>query len=240
MDVAEHLAARELNNRVFAWELVETAAPARHLETPMQVIGRIGLSVHLQAVRTATAIVVPVLLLSPAPIWLAATAALLGATAQILVHKRLVFGLDGADQMGLIVWAGITIAALSPTAGLVLIAGQSILSYLTAGIAKLFGSEWRSGVAPRKIAQTVSHGSNAAAMLLSYPKVSFVAAWGTIVFETLMPGLVLLGTPTGGLCFVAAAVFFHLAVAWAMGLNNFVWSFTSALPAVYFASQFFN
>lgn len=238
IDVAEHLAARESNKRAFAWAVFETADPPRHYDMPSRVIGRVGLSAQLQIIRGLSAVAVPLLLLGRLP-GVASVAALTTVIAHLVLYKRLVFGLDGADQMALIVWSGIVIAGVSPTAGLVLIAGQSILSYVTAGAAKLFGPDWRSGAAPRKIVETVGHGSAVPAKLLRDPQVSFLVSWCTIVFELFMPALVLLGT-RGAAIFVATAALFHVSIAWAMGLNNFVWSFLAALPAVYFIAHQFN
>ncbi|WP_371640774.1 hypothetical protein [Streptomyces virginiae] len=151
------------------------------------------------------------------------------AMAQYLGSTRLGFGLDGADQMQTVVWAGLAMAGVSPHAGLFLISGQALLAYWISGLAKLAGSSWRAGVAPGKIATTVAHGSATATMLLG--RFSGIAAVATIIFEVAGPFMVFTGF-VGGLLFVTCAAAFHVTIAASIGLNNFVWAFGGALPAV--------
>jgi hypothetical protein len=153
---------------------------------------------------------------------------------QLMSAARLGFGLDGADQMQTVVWSGVALAGISPEAGLMLIAGQSLLSYWISGVAKLAGSDWRRGLAPGKIASTLGHGSRRAAYLLE--KASQPVAIATIVFEVVGPFAIFAGL-AGGLAFAVCAVMFHLTVAITMGLNNFVWAFSAALPAVAWLSS---
>ena len=137
--------------------------------------------------------------------------------------------------MLLMVWAGLAISGVSSTAGLTLIGAQAVLAYYSAGVAKLAGVEWRSGSAAGQIVRTASHGSRAAASLLAVRPIGVAASWATIAFELLTPLLLLLGA-AGTLAFVVIALSFHLSVAWVMGLNNFVWAFAAALPALCFGA----
>jgi len=159
----------------------------------------------------------------------AAISALVVMSLQIVVQARLSLGLDGADQMQFLIWLGVALSGASLVAGLTLIAGQSLLSYLVAGWAKVGGKVWRAGQAPSAIVATIGHGNPRAHHAVS--ALTLPIAYGTMAFETLGPVLAFLG----GfflLCFVVTALGFHVGIAWAMGLNNFVWAFTAALPAV--------
>ena len=149
---------------------------------------------------------------------------------QVGVQARLSLGLDGADQMQVVIWLGLALSGLSAAAGLFLIAVESLLSYFIAGLAKLTGPDWRSGAAPAQIVSTIGHGSPEAHRLLAV--VGVPIAFATMGFEIVGPVLALFGEILAA-GFIASAIGFHAGVAWAMGLNNFVWAFCAALPAVW-------
>ena len=72
------------------------------------------------------------------------------------LHYRCIYGLEGSDQMLLVVTAALWINALFPgpevrLLSVAFIATQSCLSYFVAGIAKLLGQSWRDGSAVRAI-----------------------------------------------------------------------------------------
>lgn len=235
MDACELLSARRSNLAAFRWDVLRTLTAPSWRTSALGFVGVAGLTRALQCGRIATSLgAAAVLVVAPGSWW---GPALAGACCvlQLIVQNRLVFGLDGADQMLLIVWAGLALSQISPAAGLTLIGGQALLAYYAAGVAKLAGAEWRSGSAAGLIVRTASHGSPAAAALLAVPPIGWLASWATIAFELLAPLLLLVGA-AGALVFVAIAVSFHASVAWAMGLNNFVWAFAAALPALYFGA----
>lgn len=84
----------------------------------------------------------------------------------VLLNYSMVFGLDGSDQMLLVVLAGLMVSEIGlhldshvlVLAGVAFVAIQCALSYFTAGVAKLFGRLWRSGMAIPAIIQTQSYG----------------------------------------------------------------------------------
>jgi hypothetical protein len=83
---------------------------------------------------------------------------------------------------------------------------------------------------------TASYGSpEAGALLGKYPWLGRLATWSTLVFEL---GFVLVFVVPPPLVVVplALGVMFHAGIAAVMGLNNFVWAFTSTYPAVLFVS----
>jgi hypothetical protein len=196
---------------------------------------------------------------SPAVLWLfgaqlaAASLAIVGVrpiapwiaialVVNLLFHLRNQHGLDGSDQMQTIVLASLLILQLSPTetariAALCFIGGQSVLSYLTAGIAKAISPTWRSGGAVAAILRTTSYGGPVSARVFAdRPALSEFACYGTLVFECALPLLVFV-SPGACLVFIAIGVAFHASIAATMGLNLFFWSFVSTYPALYAISH---
>jgi hypothetical protein len=159
----------------------------------------------------------------------------------LLLHLRNQYGMDGADQMQAVVLSGLVLFWLAPTRlaqdiALIFIAAQGMLSYFTAGFAKLISPMWRNGTAIRHIVSTRSYGSSAATRVMQHFRfLSPALCWATICFECLLPLLVLCG-PTPCLVFMAMGVVFHTSIAALMGLNVFVWSFVSTYPSLYFLS----
>jgi uncharacterized protein (DUF697 family) len=169
-------------------------------------------------------------------VWLVAVLAV-----SMLLHLRNQYGLDGADQMQAVVLSGLVLFWVAPTRlaqdiALIFIAAQGMLSYFTAGLAKLISPVWRNGTAIRDIVSTRSYGSSAATRVMQQHRLlSPALCWATICFECLLPLLVLV-SPTACLVFIGMAVVFHVSIAALMGLNVFVWSFVATHPSLYFLS----
>lgn len=156
------------------------------------------------------------------------------ATTTVIRRRRIIGG-DGAEQMSDIVLISTALACL-PTPNdarialaVVFIAAQAVLSYVTAGIAKLVSPMWRSGVALPAILGTYNHGLVWVSRILERrPRVGFLLGWAVIVFEVSFP-LVLFAPPFVASVALAVGLSFHLGCAVLMGLNSFVWPF----PATY-------
>jgi hypothetical protein len=126
-----------------------------------------------------------------------------------------------------------TIAAIA----LAYAAGQLMLSYWIAGIAKAMGPMWRTGKAIPAITRTIGYGQPRLGSFLSHHAgLSCLLCWSVILFECLGPFLVLSGR-NGVVIFITLALAFHLGVAVVMGLNIFVWSFVAAYPAIIFMAE---
>lgn len=143
-----------------------------------------------------------------------------------------------------VVWGGLvafhaTDSLLVQHAAVFFVAAQLVLSYLTAGIAKLISPIWRSGQAVGLIMRTKTYGTPWLSRTVKQLHLSGPLSWATILFEVVGPLSVLAG-PKPTLLFLAAGMLFHISIAIAMGLNTFVWAFTATFPAVYYASQFLN
>jgi hypothetical protein len=185
----------------------------------------------------ATLLLLAATVRTPALIVPAGLACLVIMLARMLLYLRNQLGLDGADQMTLVVCTGLAVALLVPDHGAQILAvdylaAQLLLSYAVAGIAKAISPVWRSGKAMPGIMSTIGYGSPAVGDLLKrHPKLAKAACWGVIVFECSAPVLILLGTP-GALAIIAVGLGFHISIALLMGLNNFLWSFGATYPAL--------
>jgi hypothetical protein len=167
----------------------------------------------------------------------AGVAAALILLARMLLYMRNQLGLDGSDQMMLVVCTGVAVALLVPDHGAQVVAldymaAQLLLSYAVAGIAKAISPSWRSGRAIPGIMSTIGYGSPpVGAFLKRHQPLALAACWSVIVFECSAPLLILFGTP-GALVIIAVGLGFHVSIALLMGLNNFLWSFGATYPAL--------
>ncbi len=177
--------------------------------------------------------------------WLGAVACSVILVARMLIYARNVFGQDGSDQMLLVVYLSALVVYIAGNGSIAVIAlacaaGQLILSYWIAGIAKALGPMWRSGKAIPAITRTIGYGQPRLGSFLShYSGFSALLCWSVISFECLGPFLVL-GGRNGAVMFMILGILFHVAVAVAMGLNVFVWSFAAAYPAVIFLAEYLD
>jgi hypothetical protein len=159
------------------------------------------------------------------------------------VHLFLVnpYGQTAAEQFTIILFGGLSVAYASQSefgrvTALWFIAAQCAICYAANGVHKLRSSVWRGGLAMQTIMATVMFGDSRCANLLArLPKAASFLCWCVIGWEVLFP-LALL-TPTAGLVFVSIGVAFHLATAVTMRLNNFLWAFPAAYPAVMFCGR---
>src|ERR1035437_5056730 len=160
----------------------------------------------------------------------------------ILFILRNQYGMDGSDQMMLMVLAGLFVYHLHPTGRMrtivfVFLAAQLALSYWTAGIAKATSPVWRGGDAVKKILGTTSYGSfSLSGFLMEHRWLALVSCWCVILYECFGPLAMWFG-PGACLAFIAAGVLFHLSIAMFMGLNIFFWSFIATYPAVYYCAS---
>jgi hypothetical protein len=174
--------------------------------------------------------------------WVAAPLWFLAASAAVISYRNIV-GCDGSDQMSLLIFTALAIAASSDdwfvkNASLVFIAGQSILSYASAGIAKALSAKWRNGVALQQIMNTRTYGMlSVARWLESQPRWLHIGlCWGTIIVEITFLLVPFLPLPWAVMILVWGAGF-HIANAIVMGLNNFFWSFTATYPAIIYLNH---
>lgn len=149
------------------------------------------------------------------------------------------FGLDGAYQMNIVVLFALSIAAVSginsPIAKVCVwfIAGELILSYFIAGLAKVISPIWRRSHALPAIFSTKVYGhAGIFELVLRYKIISILLCWPMLAFELLFV-FALLSAP---LCFFLCVIgiSFHLFNAIFMGLNTFFFAFLATYPALFY------
>lgn len=159
----------------------------------------------------------------------------------LLLHIAAPLGGDGSDQMTTIVLAAVGVARLpiaSALAGHVcamFIAAESILSYVTSGVAKAISSGWRRGIYLPLILRTRAYGHPGFALWLARHRgLSAFLSISVIVLETAFPVFLAL-PPRPAAAVVVLAGTMHGSIAVVMGLNVFFWAFVSSYPALWYA-----
>jgi hypothetical protein len=161
--------------------------------------------------------------------------------SSLLLHLRSPWGMDGSDQMLTQIFGALFLGFLAGSplafkASLWFIAGQSCLSYVTAGIAKAISKDWQGGKVVFGIFNTRTYGYEPIArILLNQEGLTKALTWGAVAMECSFPLALLAGFP-GCLVFVAWGFSFHLMNAVVMGLNSFFWAFVATYPAVIYCS----
>ncbi|HJW95475.1 MAG TPA: HTTM domain-containing protein [Thermoanaerobaculia bacterium] len=162
---------------------------------------------------------------------------------QLYINFRYPCGKDGSDQMSTIVLIMLCLIAWFPArpviavACVVFIAFQSLLSYLTAGIAKLVSPDWRSGDVILGVVGTRTYGSRfMAGLLRDHKLLRRTMNYSTIAFESLIVLALVLPHPWNAY-FLVIPLIFHVACAVMMGLNIFVFAFAATFPALLYVSN---
>ena len=161
----------------------------------------------------------------------------------ILFAFRTFYGLDGAYHMNLVVLlAGLLMALFGihsdvGTACLWFVSGQLILSYLIAGVRKLFSPIWQSGQAIKLIFGTEAYGNHVVYTIVEKSRfICLILSWSVIIWETLFP-IVLFSSMKLVLALLVMGFLFHLMNGIFMGLNNFIFAFVSAYPILWYLMQ---
>jgi hypothetical protein len=163
------------------------------------------------------------------------------AAMTIYIARTMSFGLEGSDEMALVVLVPLALAILpgAPESfrrlALLFVAGQLLLAYLASAGAKVAGTKWRQGTAVAQILSTRDYGIEKRELFDSRVPAFFLFSWGTMAFEFLLPIGFVLGGPFLILA-VVSGVLFHLSIAAVMGLNRFFPWFLAAYPAAIWAS----
>lgn len=169
--------------------------------------------------------------------WIAAIVLATG----LLLFARGNYGYDGADQMNWILFGSLSLVSIESSgttrlAFLWFIAIQACLSYLVAGVAKATAKGWRDGSFLIGIVGTRMYGHpGLGAILRTHPRLSAALSVGIISWECCFV-FVLLAPPLLALLWLTLGFVFHMANAYIMGLNTFLWSFLSTYPAILYCS----
>jgi hypothetical protein len=158
--------------------------------------------------------------------------------ASLLVSLRSSYGLNGAYQMHIIILLtlsiGISCGIGSPVSSLCLwfIGAQLLLAYFISGITKLASPMWRKSLALKAIFSTRCFGHSLLYKLFSKREViTIIISWSIFCFEISFFSI-LFSSPTYAMIFIMIGFLFHLSNAIFMGLNDFLFAFSAAYPAL--------
>jgi hypothetical protein len=167
------------------------------------------------------------------------------AAATALTQQRIRWGGEGGDHMtNLILVVGIVGFGLAAIPGVTaascaFLAAQLTLSYVSSGVAKLFGSKWRSGQAFAEIMDSYTYGNRVFANLLRRRAwVSAVAGHAVMLFQLTFP-LYFVAPRPYCYAYLLAGLAFHLSIAVIMRLHLFVYTFVAAYPCLFLVRQWF-
>ncbi len=233
----ERLAAAEIYDEggILSWRILRTGSllcAIPKLGSLADTVFGLRGSMALNIIRVVSAI------LLFAPGWWNTYALLVAACCGAVLMYRERVGTDGSDQMlnivaiSLIPWYALPEGAVGRLIGVYFLVGQSVLSYLTAGIAKALSAYWRQGDCAWRVLNTATFGHpRASAILRMHPRVSLILTWAMISFECAFV-LVLFAPNSLMWAILAAGIVFHGANAVLMGLNVFPWAFGATYPLI--------
>lgn len=226
------------DDAIFGWRVFSTKYPPPRFAAVGVVRDRLFAPGGVRAMMLIRAAAALLMMIPFCPVGIVGAAAAVVLATGAAMTYRCGFGEDGSDQMLVIVAAGLLAYAIVPAGsawrpmGLWFIAGQAVLSYGAAGIAKLASPAWRSGDASLLIFRTATYSFERLALALRASRaLRHALAWTTIAFECLFPLAIFAPRPVM-IAFLAAGVLFHVFNAAVMGLNVFFWAFVSTYPAV--------
>jgi hypothetical protein len=167
--------------------------------------------------------------------------ALLFCHVHTLIRCRGTFN-GGSDSMFLYVCLGAMLGLAFPTDPMIpkvavwLISLNLIYSYVKAGLLKVSKTSWRNGQALQLFMTSPIYQSTAGVSdLASSALVMKISSWTLILFEILFP-LSLINQKVG-MTFLCLGAIFHLANAFAFGLNRFLFAWISAYPALLYCAS---
>ncbi len=163
----------------------------------------------------------------------------------VQVARRAGFGLEGSDEMALILLPPLAMASLPAMPGdfiklvFFFVAAQLVLAYLASAGAKAAGAKWRNGTAVAQILSTRDYGLERPDLFESDHPIFRAGSWGTIAFEFTLPVAFIMGGPLLPVALVSGVIF-HVGIAATMGLNRFLPWFVAAYPAVAWVSMHYG
>ena len=160
----------------------------------------------------------------------------------LLMLLRTTFGMEGSDQFVLVIFISLSIILLDNKiliikTGILFIAAQLCLAYLTSGYYKIITPDWWNGVSLQGVLNTKNFGNRQlSALLLKNKTLSKLLSRAFILWECTFP-LILILPKELKLIFLVFGVLFHFCIALIMGLNNFFWAFLAAYPAILYFNK---
>jgi hypothetical protein len=247
--VSEELVMRPIyaDDGLLSWQVLQVGRPRALVPQVQGLVDRLfrpRAYMELLVVKLVTALaLVAVSLMNPDARIATGLLAVALLVQLLLMKRRSVYGLDGADQMYVVVFLGLAVYELMPqgslasAAGLIYIGAQTVLSYLIAGCVKIAGPSWRDGTAIGGIMTTKIYGNSAAAAVLQgRATLGLIACWLVITFEITFVAALFVDRRIMWVM-LAAGVLFHAANTALMGLNSFFVAFVASYPAVAYVNE---
>ncbi|MGL4540689.1 MAG: hypothetical protein ACRCU0_06935 [Candidatus Rhabdochlamydia sp.] len=160
----------------------------------------------------------------------------------LLYMLRSPYGLSGSYQMSMVIVFSLFVGSLfgiyskSSIFCMWFISGQLLLSYFIAGIRKALSPIWRKGDAMHDIFSTSAFGHPLIHKLIQVKGFACALSWLVIFFEMLF-FMILFIDPKFFTLFFLAGFLFHLANAFFMGLNSFLFAFPATYPILFYCIQ---
>lgn len=160
----------------------------------------------------------------------------------ILLGWRNLYSNNGSDQLTNIILIPVCIFSVfisDPwirTLSIYFIACQSELSYLTSGLFKLINKNWRNGSSLTGVFSTRVWGTPYLKRWLDKRPSLYRYCSYLVIGGELLLGCSFIFPPDICLFILFAGALFHLTVAIIMGLNTFLWAFTSTYFCIYYIS----
>ncbi|WSG96431.1 hypothetical protein U8P76_05835 [Rhizobium johnstonii] len=226
---------------LLSWNIISLRTGPTSVLRRMPALGSPGFVTFVLALRASAGLAIA----CQPPVIFGFCFALVIFISIVYMGQRACFGGDGSDQMGMVVTLGVIVllgGRLSNDAdiiqaGIVLIAGQSVLAYFIAGASKAVSPIWRGGEAVVGVMRTQTYGHPLASRLVeTNPALAKAVCMSVIIFELLFPLVLFVPLPLA-LVGLAGFFVFHCINAYFMGLNAFVLPFVATYPSVLLCNE---
>lgn len=147
----------------------------------------------------------------------------------------------GSDYMTLIVLISLFISSLSihpkfQYAAIYYLCFQVASSYFLAGLVKVKNKDWRNGKALKAfLGNTIYKQNSISEVIVDSPLILRILSIITIIWELSFPLAFL--SPNFAIIFLTIGFLFHLANAYLLGLNRFLFIWVATYPAVLFIAN---
>lgn len=161
----------------------------------------------------------------------------------LINFRNIAYGAETENRFSLMIILALLLQKIAPThlvtmAVFWFIALQACLSYLTAGIAKLFNTNWRHGEGFIHIVGSYNLVplKGVGLFFSRHYQASKFINWWVIIFECFFPLVMVIGRPYCWI-FLALGIIFHASIAICLRLGKFFWVWIATYPVLIFITQ---
>lgn len=163
--------------------------------------------------------------------------------SSLINYRNIAYGAEAENRFSLIITGALLLQKIVPTHTVTMVAFwfialQVCLSYLTAGVAKLFNVNWRNGGGFYRIITAYNKVPLPAINLFFEQRrpLSKFINWSVIVFECFFSLTLVVGRPYFW-WFLGFGIVFHASIAIWLRLGKFFWVWIATYPALIFITQ---